>query len=174
VHGHQQARRAKAQERARARKGASRARRVELDRLVRARIEASLERLGMNLREAWQQGYGQSDEARQLAVALREFERRVRSVQDEVRAANYQAGVYLSQARPQPEQLAAMLDLDETLLADSQVLAETSQTLYEDLRAERLEQVRQALQKLDTGLQALRNLFCERAALMQGYAIRST
>lgn len=170
VHERQRARRAEAHQRARARQGASQARRVELDRLVRARIEASLQRVGMNLRTAWQQGYGQGDEARQLAVSLREFERQVRSVQDEVQAANYEAGVYLSQARPEPEQLAAMLDLDEDLLTDAQTLAESSQRLYEDLRGERLEQVRDALQELDNGLLALRNRFCERSAFMQGTA----
>jgi hypothetical protein len=142
-------------------------RRRQADALVRARVEAGLKQVAANLEAAWKKGYSAGGEARDLAVDLREVARKVaRFEEQEVRAANYQAGRYLAQDRVPDEQLAAVLDLDEDLLARSRSLAQATETLFEQVNDGQVEPARAALREVENGLNALRNRFTERGAYL--------
>jgi hypothetical protein len=154
-------------ERKRAESRASLNRRREADRLVRARVEAGLKQVADNLEEAWRKGYSAGDEARELAVDLREVARKVtRFGEQDVRAANYYAGRYLAQDRAPDDQLAAVLDLDEDLLARSQSLSEKAEALFEQVNAGQVGEARTALRELENGTNAMRNRFTERGAYL--------
>ena len=142
-------------------------RRLTADRLVRARLEAGLKQVADNLEAAWKEGYRLGGEARDLAVELREAARQAQRLgEQEVRAANYRAGRYLSQERAPDEQLNAVLDLDNDLLLQSQSLAGAAEKLYEQVGEGQIEQARATLRRLRTGLNALRNRFTERGAYL--------
>jgi hypothetical protein len=143
--------------------------RRQADHLVRARVEAGLTQVADNLEGAWKKGFGEGGAARDLAVDLREAARRAaRFGEQDVRVANYRAGRYLAQDRVPDDQLAAVLDLDDDLLARSRSLAQTAESLYEQVTAGQVDAARSALRELDNGLNALRNRFTERGAyLMQ-------
>lgn len=142
-------------------------RRREADRLVRARLETGLKQVADNLEATWKKGYGEGGAARDLAVSLREAaQKAARFGEQEVRAANYYAGQYLSQQHIPDNQLAAVLDLDDDLLARSQSLAQTSQTLYEQVNTGQVDAARAGLRELENGLNALRNRYTERGAYL--------
>jgi len=159
--------RAAAQEARRAESRASLNRRLEVDHLVRARIEAGLKQVSGNLEGAWKKGYQAGGAARDLAAKMRTLaQQAARFGEEEVRAANYRARRYLAQDRVPDEQLGAVLGLDEDLLARSQSLAQTAEVLYGQVNAGQVEQAGEALRSLDDGLNALRNRFTERDAYL--------
>ncbi len=142
-------------------------RRRQADALVRARVEAGLKQVAGNLEAAWKKGYSAGGEARDLAVDLREVARKVaRFEEQEVRAANYQAGRYLAQNRVPDDQLAAVLDLDEDLLGRSQSLAQATEVLFEQVNDGQAEPARAALREVENSVNALRNRFTERGAYL--------
>ena len=153
--------------RKRAESRASLRRRREADRLVRARVEAGLKQVADNLEAAWKKSYSQEGALRDLAVQMREVARRAaRFGEQDVRTANYHAARYLERDSVPDDQLSAMLDLDEDLLARSQSLAGTAQSLYEQVNAGQVDEARAALAGLENGLNALRNRFTERGAYL--------
>lgn len=163
--------REKEEEQRRAESRASLKRRREAARLVQARVESGLKQVVDSLEAAWKKGYSSGGAARDLAVELREASQNMSQFgQQDVRMANYQASRYLVQERVPDAQLAAMLDLDEDLLARSQGLAQTAQTLYEQVNAGQVDHARTALKDLENGMNALRNRFTERGAYLMNPA----
>ena len=154
-------------ERKRAESRASLKRRRQADRLVRARVEAGLKQVVNSLEGAWKKAYSAGGAARDLAAGVREVARQTsRFEEQEVRAANYQAGRYLAYDGVPDDQLGAVLDLDDDLLARSRSLAQTAEGLYEQVNAGQVEPARLALRDLENGLNALCNRFVERGAYL--------
>lgn len=139
------------------------------DRLVRARIEASLKQAIASLQAAWRQGCGPGGAANDLAVQVRGFGQQVEHFQErEVRAANYQASRYLARDQVPDAELGAVMDLDEELLARSQGLAQKAEELSGHVIYGRLAEAQGALQEMRNGLTGLRNRFIERGAYLAG------
>ena len=141
-----------------------RAQRQAAERLVRARVAGALHQVESNLDQAWTRAYRGPD--KDAAADLRRLRDLTRDLQEEVKAANYWTSAYLTQKRVPAEQLQAVLEIDEGLLARTDALTPTSQDLHHQVVEHGSKDLKAGMRSLEVGLQELRAQFIERTALV--------
>lgn len=142
------------------------AQRQAAERLVRARVTGALQQVESNLDQAWNRAYRGPD--KDAAVAMRRLRDMTRDLQEEVKAANYWASAYLTRDKVPAEQLQAVLEIDEGLLARTDALTQTSRDLHRQVVEYGSRDLEAGMKLLEVGLQELRGQFIERTALVRG------
>ena len=142
------------------------AQRQAAERLVRARVAGALQQVESNLDQAWTRAYRGPD--KDAAVALRRLRDMTRDLQEEVKVANYFASTYLNREKVPAEQLQAVLEIDEGLLARTDALTQTSHDLHRQVVEVGSRDLEAGMRSLEVGLQELRAQFIKRTALVRG------
>jgi len=140
--------------------------RRQVERLVRERIAAALQRVESNLQEAWTNAYRKN--RYDIAKRLRAMAQKTVRLLSDVKEKSHPQASLIADRFVTPDQIQAWLDLNENLLVQADELSDLSARLYQDVVQEHWGTVEDTAQYLEIHLQEVQSRLAQRETLMKG------